>query len=210
IITYETMNQDIKFNKKLNVNAVTTSSYPTHPKWYELADEYGLYLIDEANIESHGARSTLPASDPRWTANVLDRVQSMVERDKNHPSVLIWSLGNEAGSGDNFRIMAEWIRKADPTRLIHYEGDNRWTDVESRMYARVESVEEYGKSGNPKPFILCEYAHAMGNSVGNLYQYWDVIEKYPNLQGAFIWDWVEQTLRWPTPKKITVYDDSPN
>lgn len=209
-ITEERMIQDIKLMKKFNINAVRTSHYPNHPKWYELADEYGLYLIDEANIESHGARSTLPASDPRWTANVLDRVQSMVERDKNHPSVLIWSLGNEAGSGDNFRIMAEWIRKTDPTRLIHYEGDNRWTDVESRMYARVESVEEYGKSGNPKPFILCEYAHAMGNSVGNLYQYWDVIEKYPNLQGAFIWDWVEQTLRWPTPKKITVYDDSPN
>ncbi|MBA4494519.1 glycoside hydrolase family 2 TIM barrel-domain containing protein [Paenactinomyces guangxiensis] len=207
-ITEESMIQDIKLMKKFNINAVRTSHYPNQTKWYELADQYGLYLIDEANVESHGVRDSLPASDPRWTGAVLDRVKSMVERDKNHPSVLIWSLGNEAGRGDNFKKMADWVRQADPTRIVHYEGDNRWTDVESHMYASVESVENYGKSGNKKPYILCEYAHAMGNSVGNLYKYWDVIEKYPNLQGGFIWDWVEQALRWPTPKKILVNDES--
>ncbi|MDM5199434.1 glycoside hydrolase family 2 TIM barrel-domain containing protein [Fictibacillus enclensis] len=199
-ITEERMIQDIKLMKKHNINAVRTSHYPNQERWYELADKYGLYLIDETNLESHGANNVLPKSDPRWLPASLDRIKSMVERDKNHPSILIWSLGNEAGTGDTFKKMAEWAHMADPTRIIHYEGDNRWTDVESHMYASVESIEEWGKSGIKRPYILCEYAHAMGNSVGNLYQYWDVIDKYPNLQGGFIWDWVDQPLKWPTPE----------
>ncbi|WP_099159685.1 glycoside hydrolase family 2 TIM barrel-domain containing protein [Virgibacillus ndiopensis] len=198
-VSRERMIQDIKLMKKHNVNAVRTSHYPNQTEWYDLADEYGLYIIDEANLESHGIRGQLPKSDPQWLPASLDRMESMVERDKNHPSILIWSLGNEAGTGTTFKHMAELARDLDPTRIIHYEGDNRWTDVESVMYPSVSSVESYGKSGNEKPFIMCEYAHAMGNSVGNLYQYWDVIDKYDNLQGGFIWDWVNQTLLEPIP-----------
>jgi len=207
-ISLESMIQDIKLMKQFNINAVRTSHYPNDPRWLDLADEYGLYLIDEANLESHGANGTLPKSDPKWLPASLDRIQSTVERDKNHPSVLIWSLGNEAGSGNTFKEMADWVHKNDSTRLVHYEGDNQWADMESHMYPSVSSVESYGKSGNTKPYILCEYAHAMGNSVGNLYQYWDVIDKYPNLQGGFIWDWVDQGLREPTPKKIMITDQS--
>ncbi|WP_051348762.1 glycoside hydrolase family 2 TIM barrel-domain containing protein [Peribacillus kribbensis] len=205
-VSMESMIQDVKLMKQFNINAVRTSHYPNDPRWLDLADEYGLYLIDEADLESHGANGVLPKDDPKWLPASLDRIKSTVERDKNHPSVMIWSLGNEAGSGTTFKEMADWVHKNDSTRIVHYEGDNRWTDVESHMYPSVESVEAYGKSGSLKPYILCEYAHAMGNSVGNLYQYWDVIDKYPNLQGGFIWDWVDQGLRTPTPKKITVQD----
>ncbi len=194
-IPYERMVQDITILKKFNINAVRTSHYPNDPRWLDLCDKYGIYLIDETNLETHGVRNIVPASDPQWTSACIDRVKSMVERDKNHPSVLIWSLGNEAGSGTNFQAMADWVHQNDPTRLVHYEGYNQVADINSAMYSSVESVEQYGASGNSKPFILCEYAHAMGNSVGNLYQYWDVIEKYPNLQGAFIWDFVDQGLR---------------
>ncbi|WP_246055135.1 glycoside hydrolase family 2 TIM barrel-domain containing protein [Pseudalkalibacillus caeni] len=209
-ITEERMIEDIKLMKKFNINAVRTSHYPNQPRWYELADEYGLYLIDETNLESHGARNQLPASDPQWLPASMDRVKSMVERDKNHPSVLLWSLGNEAGGGNTFKEMAEWIHENDPTRLVHYEGDNRWTDVESHMYPSVESVENWGENHPERPYIMCEYAHAMGNSVGNLYQYWDVIDEYDSLQGGFIWDWVDQGLRWPTPIKKVVSNESSN
>jgi len=194
-MTYDRMVQDITILKQFNINAVRTSHYPNDPRWLDLCDKYGIYLIDETNLETHGVRNIVPASDPQWTAACVDRVKSMVERDKNHPSVLIWSLGNEAGSGSNFQAMADWVHQNDPTRLVHYEGYNQVADINSAMYSSVESIEQYGASGNTKPFILCEYAHAMGNSVGNLYQYWDVIEKYPNLQGAFIWDFVDQGLR---------------
>ena len=207
-VSLERMIQDIKLMKQYNINAVRTSHYPNDPRWLDLADQYGLYLIDEANLESHGATEILPKSDPKWLPASLDRIKSVVERDKNHPSVMLWSLGNEAGYGDTFKKMAEWVHENDSTRLVHYEGDNRWTDVQSHMYPSVESVEAYGKSGNKKPYILCEYAHGMGNSIGNLYKYWDVIDKYPNLQGAFIWDWVDQGLRASTPKKISVTDQS--
>ncbi len=208
VISEESMLEDIQLMKQFNVNAVRTSHYPNDSRFYELADEYGLYIVDEANLESHGVRDTLPASDPQWAEASLDRMKSMVERDKNHPSVLIWSLGNEAGTGDNFSRMADWTRANDPTRLVSYEGDNRWTDVESRMYASVDFVEEYGESGNQKPFYLVEYAHAMGNSVGNLQEYMDAFEAYPNLQGGFIWDWVDQGLRWPVPILYSVKDQS--
>ncbi|WP_261131973.1 glycoside hydrolase family 2 TIM barrel-domain containing protein [Bacillus sp. Marseille-Q3570] len=207
-VTEESMIKDIKLMKKFNINAVRTSHYPNQPRWYELADEYGLYLIDETNLESHGARGQLPASDPQWLPASMDRLKSMVERDKNHPSILFWSLGNEAGSGNTFKEMADWVHEKDPTRLVHYEGDNRWTDVESHMYPSVEGVENWAQTHPERPYILCEYAHAMGNSVGNLYQYWDVIDKYDNLQGGFIWDWVDQGLRWPTPTKKLVFDES--
>src|SRR5690606_21373321 len=120
--------------------------------------------------------------------------KSMVERDKNHPSVIIWSMGNEVGSGQVFEEMAAWVRSFDPTRLIHFQQDNSLADMTSNMYPSVETVENYGKSGNQKPYIMCEYVHAMGNSVGNIKEYWDVIDKYPNLQGGFIWDWVDQAL----------------
>lgn len=192
---YARMVQDITLMKQFNINAVRTSHYPNDSRWYDLCDQYGIYVIDEANVESHGVSNSVPGSRPEWREACLDRVQSMVERDKNHPCVLIWSLGNEAGSGSNFQVMADWIHKRDPTRLVHYEGYNAVADIESHMYSRVEFLEQYGASGNPKPLILCEYAHAMGNSVGNLYQYWEVIEKYPNLQGAFIWDFVDQALK---------------
>jgi len=205
-VSKESMLQDIILMKRFNINAVRTSHYPNHPYWYDLCDKYGIYVIDEANIESHGAISEgVPGSDPRWTSACLDRVKNMVERDKNHPSVLIWSLGNEAGYGENFKKMADWIRKNDPTRLIHYEGYNEIADIESHMYAKVEEVEAYGILGNAKPYILCEYSHAMGNSVGNLFKYWDVIERYPNLQGGFIWDWVDQALRWKIPGRPDEY-----
>ncbi|GAA0591589.1 hypothetical protein GCM10009001_04630 [Virgibacillus siamensis] len=198
-VSRERMIQDIKLMKKHNINAVRTSHYPNQTEWYDLADKYGLYIIDEANLESHGRRGELPKSDPQWLPASLDRMRSMVERDKNHPSIVIWSLGNEAGTGSTFKHMAELTRNLDPTRIVHYAGDDRWGDVRGVMYPDVSFVESYGKSGNPQPLLLIEYAHAMGNSVGNLYQYWDVIDKYKNLQGGFIWDWVNQTLRWPIP-----------
>jgi len=192
---FERMVEDITLMKRYNINAVRTCHYPDDPRWYDLCDQYGIYVIDEANVESHGVSNRIPGSRSEWRDACLDRVQSMVERDKNHPCVLIWSLGNEAGSGSNFQVMADWIHRRDPTRLVHYEGYNAVADIESHMYPSVEFVEQYGASGNPKPLILCEYAHAMGNSVGNLYQYWEAIEKYPNLQGAFIWDFVDQALK---------------
>ncbi|WP_167611943.1 glycoside hydrolase family 2 TIM barrel-domain containing protein [Maribellus sediminis] len=194
-LSRETMLNDVLIMKRFNINAVRTSHYPNDPIWYELCDEYGIYIIDETNLETHGARGTIPTSNPNWTANCIDRAKSMVERDKNHPCVLIWSLGNEAGSGSNFQAMADWIHAFDSSRLVHYEGYNEVADMNSYMYASVGTVESYGRSGNQKPLILCEYAHAMGNSVGNLYQYWEVFEKYDNLQGGFIWDFVDQSLK---------------
>ncbi len=190
----ETMIKDITLMKQHNINAVRTSHYPNDPLWLDLCDEYGLYVIDETNLETHGVRDKVPDSDPQWTNACLDRVQSMVERDKNHPSVLIWSLGNEAGHGTNFRIMSDWVHMRDQTRLVHYEGESSVADMTSEMYSPVERVEEYANSNNSKPYILCEYAHAMGNSNGNLYKYWDLFRKYPKLQGGFIWDWVDQAI----------------
>jgi len=194
-VTKAGMVEDILIMKRFNINAVRTSHYPNNPIWLDLCDQYGIYLVDEANVESHGQRDNVPASKPEWTNNCIDRAQSMVERDKNHPSVLFWSLGNEAGSGSNFQAMYNWIKAKDATRLVHYEGNSNYADVTSYMYPSVGNVENFGASGNKKPLILCEYSHAMGNSVGNLYQYWDQFEKYPNLMGGFIWDFVDQALK---------------
>ncbi len=198
-ISEESMVRDIRLMKQFNINAVRTSHYPAASRFYELCDEYGLYVIDEANIESHGmgyGPESL-AHFESWGPAHLARVQAMIERDKNHPSVIIWSMGNEAGNGVNFMKCYDWMKARDPSRPVQYERaefNARNTDIRCPMYARISQIVDYA-AGNPdRPLILCEYAHAMGNSVGNLQDYWDAIEKYPHLQGGFIWDWVDQGL----------------
>lgn len=198
VISEKSMVTDIKIMKEHNINAVRTSHYPNDPRWYELCDKFGLYVWDEANIESHGmgyGKRSL-AKDPEWKSAHVDRVCRMVERDKNHPSVIVWSLGNEAGDGINMEAASNWIHKFDTTRPVHYERAiyAPHIDIISLMYSRIPSIEKYAQKEQERPFILCEYAHAMGNSVGNLQDYWDVIEKYKHLQGGFIWDWVDQGL----------------
>lgn len=209
-VSIESMIRDVELMKQFNVNAVRTSHYPNDPRWYDLCDRYGLYVIDEANIESHGmgyGRESL-AKDPSWKTAHLDRVKRMVERDKNHPSVLIWSMGNEAGNGVNFYAAYDWMKERDPSRPVQYEraeGD-RNTDIRCPMYARIKQIVDYA-TGNPdRPMILCEYAHAMGNSVGNLQDYWTAIETHDHLQGAFIWDWVDQGLTKDVPKTYRAKD----
>lgn len=212
-VGYEDMVRDIQLMKQFNINAVRTSHYPNHIQWYELCDEYGLYVIDETNLETHGTwrygvkeeePGVVPGSKPEWTGAVLDRCNSMLQRDKNHPSIVIWSLGNESWGGDNFIKMHDFLKEKDPTRVVHYEGifhARAWeaaSDIESQMYTRVEAVEAYAKNDPKKPFILCEYSHAMGNSCGNLFKYWELFDRYPILQGGFIWDWVDQAIRTTT------------
>ncbi|MFE0100284.1 glycoside hydrolase family 2 TIM barrel-domain containing protein [Streptomyces sp. NPDC059009] len=193
------MEDDVRLMKRHNINALRTSHYPNHPRMLELCDEYGLYVIDETNLETHGVRDRLPGSLPDWTDACVDRVRSLVERDKNHACVVAWSLGNEAGQGDTFKAMAAWVRARDTSRPVHYEGMNSVADVHSEMYTTPADVEKYGASGNTTPFMLCEYTHAMGNSNGNLPEYWEIFEKYPNLHGGFVWDWVDQNIRRPIP-----------
>jgi beta-galactosidase len=200
VVSEESMLADIRLMKQFNINAVRTAHYPNVPRWYELCDEHGIYVVDEANVESHGTGyhpdRTL-AAKPEWEEAHLDRLVRMVERDKNHPSVIIWSLGNEAGDGDNFRAMYDWTRERDPSRPVQYEmADLReHTDIFAPMYARIHILEAYASEPRDRPLILCEYAHAMGNSVGNLKDYWDVIYANDQLQGGFIWDWVDQGIR---------------
>lgn len=194
----ETMLLDIKLMKSHNLNAVRTSHYPEPELWYELCNKYGLYLIDEANIESHGmgyGKESL-AKDSTWRDAHLYRTKNMWERDKNQPSIIIWSLGNEAGNGVNFHATYNYLKSVDQTRPVQYEGArlDTNTDIFCPMYARMGHMEQYAKSNPERPLIQCEYAHAMGNSVGNLQDYWTLIEKYPALQGGFIWDWVDQGL----------------
>lgn len=201
-ITEESMLTDIRLMKQFHINAVRTSHYPNHPRWYELCDEYGLYLVDEANIESHGMEFNtrggyaLISDNPLWKKAFLDRTMRMVERDKNHPSVIVWSLGNEAGDGSNFVSAYRWIKSRDTSRPVQYEPAryNDHTDIVCPMYKNISFLQEYADTTIPKPLILCEYAHAMGNSVGNLRDYWDVIRSHPGLQGGFIWDWCDQTF----------------
>ncbi len=198
--TEEMMRKDLELMKQNNLNAVRTSHYPNDPRWYELCDEYGMYVLDETNNESHGLMDEgihIPGTGEEWKTMLLDRIEHVVERDKNHASVIIWSMGNEAGIGENYGAGAEMIHEKDPTRLVHYEGDNQYADMHSEMYARPMTVEYFGKNGT-KPFILCEYAHSMGNSTGNMEDYWDIIEKYPNMLGGFIWDWVDQSINTNT------------
>ena len=205
VVDEATMLKDILTMKSNNINAVRTSHYPQPERWYELCDKYGLYLVDEANIESHGIgynKDITLADRPEWAAAHLERAIRMVERDKNHPSVIIWSLGNEAGDGHNMLANYNWIKRRDPSRPVQYEraekstnAPQRHTDIWCPMYAGIGYLENYAlNEDNDRPLIMCEYAHAMGNSVGNLQDYWDVIEKYPILQGAFVWDWVDQGL----------------
>jgi len=200
-ITEEIMVKDIKLMKENNINAVRTSHYPNQERWYELCNEYGLYVIDEANIEAHGMQFHENsyghiANDPTWTAQWIDRGKRMVERDKNQPCIIMWSMGNEAGDGENFVKLYEWIKSRDNTRPVVYQP--AWyedhTDVVFPMYKNIEFISEYAEKKTDKPLILCEYAHAMGNSVGNLQDYWDAFEKYDALQGGFIWDWVDQVI----------------
>jgi len=215
-VSRESMIRDIRLMKQSNINAVRTSHYPNAPLWYDLCDRLGLYVVDEANIESHGMGYG-PASlakDPVWKEAHLDRTSRMVLRDRNHPSVIVWSLGNEAGDGVNFATTYQWIKQTDPTRPVQYERTGTNTDIHCPMYASPARIESYGKAKQGKPLILCEYAHAMGNSVGNLWKYWEPIYKYPHLQGAFVWDWVDQGLRKPissatAPGHGTVKDKSP-
>jgi beta-galactosidase len=198
-IPYQRMVEDIRLLKQNNINTVRTSHYPNKPAWYDLCDSYGIYLIDEANIESHGMghHENPIANDPNWQRAHLERVKSMVERDKNHPSVIIWSLGNEAGDGSNFEAASEWVHSRDTTRPVQYEParEKPYTDIVCPMYASIEYISGYAEKEQSRPLIMCEYAHAMGNSVGNLQDYWDVIEKHKSLQGGCIWDWVDQGLR---------------
>ena len=200
VVSEESMRRDIRLMKELNINAVRTAHYPNLPRFYELTDEYGLYVVDEANIESHGM-GFLPevtlAGRPEWRAVHLDRVERMVVRDRNHPSVIVWSLGNEAGDGENFDAASEWVRETDPGRPILYEpaGDRDIVDIVAPMYARPYQVARHAASDSEKPFLLVEYAHAMGNSVGNLADYWKILESDRRFVGGFIWDFVDQALR---------------
>jgi beta-galactosidase len=203
VVTEAQMRTDIRLMKQFNVNAVRASHYPNAPRWYELCDEYGLYVIDEANIESHGisfdADTTL-ANRLDWQALHLDRTVRMVELDKNHPSIIVWSLGNEAGDGVNFEATYGWIKQRDRSRPVQYEpaGLKAHTDIYAPMYARIPALKRYGTQPQSRPLILCEYAHAMGNSIGNLQDYWDVIRSSPYLQGGFIWDWADLALEQTT------------
>ncbi len=199
-LSIESMLQDILLMKRFNINAVRTCHYPDDPRWYDLCDQYGLYLIDEANLETHGVWDE-PTRDPVWRTAFLERGSRMVERDKNHPSVIIWSLGNESGHGPNHAAMADWIHAHDPTRPVFYDSADHepYIDIVSKMYPSLERLIELAqRPGETRPFIMAEYAHAMGNSPGNLKEYWDIIAQYPRLCGGFIWDWVDQGLRRKT------------
>ncbi len=203
-IDRESMLRDIKLLKENNFNAVRTSHYPNCPEWYDLCDQYGIFLWDEANIESHGYGygSASLAKDPKWEAQHLNRIERMVERDKNHPSVITWSMGNEAGDGVNMTACKQWLADNDPTRPVHYEramgGDN--TDIDNVMYRSPKRI-RWARDGK-KPYILCEYEHAMGNSNGNAKEYWDLFYADNALQGGFVWDWMDQGIRQNVPAEF--------
>jgi beta-galactosidase len=222
------MVQDIQLMKRANINAVRTCHYPDDPRWYDLCDHFGLYVLDEANLESHGTRGFL-ANDPDWAAAFLDRGISLAERDKNHPSVIIWSLGNESGYGPNFAAMSGWLHQFDPTRPVHYEGaqgvtsDPPGVDIISRFYPRLtntyamanspantrwdEFLKIAARTNDHRPVVASEYAHAMGNAIGNLQEYWDEIYSNPRMLGGFIWEWCDQGLRRTLPdgRRVIAY-----
>lgn len=205
-VTREGMLRDIRVMKQFNVNAVRTSHYPNDAHWYDLCDEYGLYVIDEADVESHAFYQEV-CRDNRYAPAFLDRGLRMVERDKNHPCILAWSLGNESGYGAHHDAMAGWIRRRDPSRLVHYEGAITWdwqggqpaTDLISPMYPEITKLVAWAKDRKApdqrRPLIMCEFSHAMGNSNGSLGDYFDAFDRYPGLQGGFIWEWVDHGLR---------------
>ena len=213
------MEEDVRLMKQFNFNAVRTSHYPNDPYFYDLCDKYGIYVMDEANLESHGVRGQL-SNVPEWSNTYLERAVRMVERDKNHPSIVMWSLGNESGMGPNHAAMATWIKVFDPTRYVHYEGaqgdpthpdykqkfytqdkgnptDPKWVDMLSRMYPQPWELQDLIDHTSPidnRPVVMCEYAHSMGNSTGNMKKYWDVIYKNDRALGGYIWDWIDQGI----------------
>jgi beta-galactosidase len=216
VVDEASMRRDIELMKRHNFNAVRCAHYPNHPLWYRLCDEYGLYVVDEANIETHGMQPmNRLSSDPRWFAAYSERVTRMVQRDRNHACIIIWSLGNESGHGSTHDALYQWVKSSDPTRPVQYEGggaNTAATDIVCPMYARVDHDQPFpavpkwslkkwiGLPGETRPLILCEYAHAMGNSLGGFAKYWQAFRQFPRLQGGFVWDWVDQSL--------TRYDDN--
>jgi beta-galactosidase/beta-glucuronidase len=202
-VSPEQMEKDIQLMKRYNINTVRNSHYPNHPYWYALYDRYGLYVIDEADLETHGFVLINDwgqlAASPSWETAFLDRAERMVCANRNHASIIIWSLGNESGYGKNFETMAAWIRKADPSRPIHYEGSKEpsLVDIVSVMYPSINDLQEAAenKTNDPRPYFMCEYAHAMGNGPGSLREYWQLIYDNPRLIGGCVWDWVDQGLR---------------
>lgn len=209
VVSEETMLKDILLLKQFNFNAVRTSHYPNNSRWYELCDEYGIYVMDEANLETHGIGGR-PSNNKLWLNSFMERAVRMVERDKNHPSIIFWSLGNESGSGPNHAAMSGWIREYDPSRPVHYEGaqptfekhkmdrfapDPSYVDIASRMYNSIEyMVTLANRENDNRPVLWCEYAHAMGNSLGNFEAFWEAIRREKRIVGAFIWDWTDQGL----------------
>ncbi|WP_150238044.1 glycoside hydrolase family 2 TIM barrel-domain containing protein [Nocardiopsis quinghaiensis] len=217
-VPWETMREDVLLMKRHNVNAVRTSHYPPHPDFLDLCDELGLWVVDECDLETHGFEEVgwrgNPSDDPRWRDAYLDRIRRTVERDRNHPSVILWSLGNEAGTGENLRAMAEWTRGHDPSRPVHYEGDrdSTYVDVYSRMYAPHDEVDAVGRREEPEtadpaadahrrglPFVLCEYGHAMGTGPGALEEYQRLFERHGRCQGGFVWEWIDHGIRRREP-----------
>lgn len=199
VVSYERMVQDIKVMKQLNINAVRTCHYPDDPRWYDLCDEYGIYMTAESNLESHGmgyGPQTLAIREDYHDAH-LERQYHNMKSYKNHPAIIVWSLGNEAGYGKNFEDAYEWVKQYDPSRPCQYEqaGQNGKTDIYCPMYADYDWCEKYAQNDNPRPLIQCEYSHAMGNSVGGFKEYWDLVRKYPAYQGGYIWDFIDQGLR---------------
>lgn len=200
-VPLEAMREDVELMKRHNINAVRTAHYPNDPRFYELCNEYGLYVLDETDLECHGmvhAETTEHVSDdPDWEAAYVDRMVRMVERDKNHPSVICWSLGNESDLGAHHERMAAATRERDPTRPIHYEPDTEQTvsDIIGPMYPPFEQLEEWAEADLEHPVVLCEYAHAMGNGPGNLREFWDLFYEHEGMQGGFVWDWIDQGLR---------------
>lgn len=214
VITKEEMEEEIRLMKKLNINAVRCSHYPDLEYWYDLCDRYGLYVIDEANIETHGSwlcgghnvgyptwGDKIPGSKPEWLPAVIDRVSAMYERDKNHPSVIIWSIGNESAAGTNMVVAHDWLKEKDAKRPVHYEGvvnDSEEfytaTDITSYMYHSIENIVKYAEGEHTKPYILCEYSQAGGNGLGNIFEYIKVFEKYPDVQGGLVWQWKDASL----------------
>ncbi|MEI6893915.1 MAG: glycoside hydrolase family 2 TIM barrel-domain containing protein [Colwellia sp.] len=202
VISRKSMLRDIQLFKEFNINAVRLAHYPNDPYFYQLCDQYGIYMIDEANIESHAFyygldRGESLGNNPDWSLAHMARIKAMVERDKNHAAVITWSLGNEAGNGYNFYKAFDWVRERDPARPIQYErAINQWnTEMYVPQYPKPDDLKEYALGDDDRPMIMSEYAHAMGNSVGNFKDYWDYIRQYPKLQGGYIWDWVDQGLR---------------
>ena len=209
VVSPERMLQDIQLMKKLNMNAVRTCHYPDDRLWYELCDKYGLYVVAEANIESHGMgyhEKTL-AKNPQYAKAHMERDQRNVQGNFNYPSIIFWSLGNESGYGPNFEATYDWTKKEDPSRPTQYEQAHQTgkSDIFCPMYYGYEGMEKWGKENKQKPLIQCEYAHAMGNSMGGFKEYWDLIRKYPNLQGGFIWDFVDQAVRTKGKNGVEIY-----